>query len=261
MTTGRTALRGCMITSVLALVLVAIAVAGALVLLGDRVDFTPSPPVPDDVPPAAAAAPPAIDISAPGRTADSLADWAAPIAANTGISPAAVRAYGNAQLIAERTWPDCHLNWGTLAGIGYVETRHGTYSGKLFGGSHLDEAGVATPTIIGVPLDGSPGFAEILDTDGGKWDGDTEYDRAVGPMQFIPETFRTIGIDANGDNEPDPNQIDDAAASAAALLCMGERDLATPQGWTKAIYAYNASSDYLNKVRDAAAHYARNEHP
>ena len=259
--TNRSSLRGCLLTAALAIVMVVVVLVAALTVLSGRVDLTPNTPVPDDVPPAQAVAPPPSDITAPGRTSDALEGWAAPIAEATGISPAAVRAYGNAQLLAESLWPECHLNWGTLAGIGYVETRHGTYSGKLFGGSHLDDNGVATPTIVGIPLDGSPGFAEIRDTDNGVWDGDKEYDRAVGPMQFIPETFRTVGVDANGDGTPDPNQIDDAAASAAALLCLGGRDLATPQGWTKAIYAYNASEDYLIKVRNAAAHYALNQHP
>ena len=110
-------------------------------------------PVPADVPPAGGEAVPAIDVHAAGRTSQKLAFWAEPLAADTGISVAALEAYGNAELIAAESWPECHLRWNTLAGIGFVETRHGTYSGNLFGGSHLDENGVAVPSIIGVPLD------------------------------------------------------------------------------------------------------------
>ena len=32
-------------------------------------------------------------------------------------------------------------------------------------------------------------------------------------MQFIPETWRYYGHDASGDENPDPNNIDDAALS------------------------------------------------
>ena len=107
--------------------------------------------------------------------------------------------------------------------------------------------------------DGSPGFAEIQDTDGGALDGDPEFDRAVGPMQFIPETWHRYGVDASGDGVADPHHIDDAAASAARLLCSGGRDLATAEGWTSAIRSYNQSDEYLRDVRDAAANYALNQ--
>lgn len=87
-------------------------------------------PVPADVPPAGGEAVPAIDVHAAGRTSQKLAFWAEPLAADTGISVAALEAYGNAELIAAESWPECHLRWNTLAGIGFVETRHGTYSGN-----------------------------------------------------------------------------------------------------------------------------------
>lgn len=212
-------------------------------------------PVPDDVPPAAAVSPPNIDVHGPGRTSDLLADWAGPIAETTHISPQAVRAYANAELIARDAWPECSLHWNTLAGLGWVETRHGTYTGRIGAGAELDEAGRATPPIIGPALDGD-GFAHVPDTDGGQYDNDEEFDRAVGPMQFIPESWARFGRDANGDGYPDPQQIDDAALSAANLLCSGGRDLDTPEDWQDAILGYNQSNDYVIRVRDAAANYA-----
>ena len=220
---------------------------------------SPSPsrqPVPADVPPAAAEAPPLIDVHAPGRTSDNLAEWATPIAEQTGIDPQAVRAYGNAALIAREAWPTCNLAWNTLAGIGWVETRHGTYTGRTFDGGRLNEAGFAEPPIVGPALDGSGNFAEIRDTDAGALDGDTTYDRAVGPMQFLPGSWKIYGRDANGDGVADPQQIDDAALASANLLCANNRDLSTPEGWRDAIFSYNNSNDYVVKVRDAAANYA-----
>lgn len=216
-------------------------------------------PVPPDVPPAAAQAPPPVDVHGAGRTADLLAEWASPIAEETKIDPQALRAYANAELIARDAWPACNLHWNTLAGIGWVETRHGTYTGQFFAGAKLDPGGVATPAIIGPELNGTEGFARIDDTDGGEYDNDTTFDRAVGPMQFIPESWHRFGRDANGDGYPDPQQIDDAALSAANLLCADDRDLSVPEQWQSAILGYNRSNDYVIRVRDAAANYALNQ--
>lgn len=252
--------RGCGCAGLLvvlsAVVMVVALLAWVLSLFGSPAQFQPREPVPTDVPPAAAALPPAIDVHAPGRTADALGQWAAPIAEATGIDPQAVRAYGNAALIAAQVWPACNLSWNTLAGIGWVETRHGTYTGRAFDPGRLDAAGVADPAIVGPALDGSGSFALIRDTDGGALDGDVEFDRAVGPMQFIPGSWALFGRDANGDGVANPQQIDDAALGAANLLCANGRDLSAEAGWTDAVFSYNRSRDYLVKVRDAAANYA-----
>ncbi|CAB0594569.1 LpqU family protein [Corynebacterium diphtheriae] len=246
---------GCALGVVLAVIMVIAIVGWTLSIMSGVSPIRQLEDVPTDVPPARAEAVPQIDINAPGRTSDKLAFWADPIAEETSISSAAIRAYGNAELVAAQSWPECHLSWGTLAGLGFVETRHGTYSGHLFDSRSIDTDGNVLPPIIGVPLDGSPGFAEVKDTDSGELDGDPQFDRAVGPMQFIPESWKRYGRDANGDGVADPNNIDDAALAAANLLCDG-RDLATADGWTNAIYSYNMSNDYLVKVRNAAASYA-----
>nr|WP_081840024.1 lytic murein transglycosylase [Corynebacterium vitaeruminis] len=249
---------GCGLGIVLAFVMVVALVGWALSVLEGSSPIKQLQPLPKDVPPARGVEVSLIDVHGPGRTSDQLADWADPIAAQTGIPPAALRAYGNAELVAAQNWPSCHLAWNTLAGLGYVETHHGTYSGEIISTRAINDEGYVLPPIIGPALDGTNGFAEIRDTDGGQLDGDTTYDRAVGPMQFIPESWKLYGIDANGDGQADPNQIDDAAASAANLLCDG-RDLATPEGWTSAIRSYNMSDQYLINVRNAAASYALNQ--
>ncbi|WP_080795815.1 lytic transglycosylase domain-containing protein [Corynebacterium pacaense] len=256
MNSGASKAFGCGCGSVLAVIMVISFVGWALSFIDGGAPIRQLEPIPDDVPPARGEAVPVVDIHAPGRTSSQLDFWAQPIAADISVSAQAVAAYGNAELVAEGTWPGCHISWNTLAGIGHVETRHGTYSGKLFGGSALNADGVATPPIIGIPLDGSPGVAEIPDTDGGALDGDPDFDRAVGPMQFIPESWGRFGLDANGDGVADPNQIDDAALSAAHLLCENGGDLSTPEGWTRAVHSYNMSTKYLLDVRDAAAAFA-----
>lgn len=246
---------GAMLAVVMAIVLIISLLMWLFSVLDTPLSTKKRVPVPADVPPAAAVSPPDIDVHGPGRTSDLLEEWAAPIADGIEIAPQAVRAYGNAELIAREAWPDCNLHWNTLAGVGWVETRHGTYSGKIAAGARLDENGRAFPPIVGPALNGD-GFAHVPDTDGGEFDDDAEFDRAVGPMQFIPESWSRYGRDANGDGYADPQQIDDAALGAANLLCDGGRDLSEPEDWQDAILGYNQSNDYVIRVRDAAANYA-----
>lgn len=263
MITPRRIARGCGCVGILGAAMAVILVVALIAWLLSVFNFDTTEPkqkAPLTVPPAAAEAPPRINVHAPGRTSDQLFDWSQSIGEATNMSGQAVRAYANAALIAEEAWPHCNLTWNTLAGIGWVETRHGTYGGR-FDYSKLDGNGYPQPPIIGPQLNGD-GFAKVPDTDHGQLDGDTEFDRAVGPMQFIPESWARFGRDANGDGTPNPQQIDDAALGAANLLCNSggtPRDLATEEGWTQAIYAYNQSSDYFARVRDAAANYAMNQ--
>ena len=259
MSKGLNRATGCGCGVILAIVLVVTLVGWLLSFQSGPITRTPLQPIPDDVPPRAGAEVPAVDVNAPGRTSDKLSHWAAPLAEQTNIPEPALRAYGNAELIAAEAWPQCNLTWNTLAGIGWVETRHGTYAGSFFGSASINEEGVAEPPIIGIPLDGSPGVAEITDTDDGRWDNDTEYDRAIGPMQFIPDSWRRYGLDADGDGVPDPHQIDDASLGAANHLCENGSDLSTAEGWTEAVLSYNRSREYLIDVRDAAASYALNQ--
>src|SRR3954454_15357653 len=105
------------------------------------------------------------------------------LAAN-GIPNVALNAYRVAAARMTNSSPDCGIDWSLLAGIGRVESNHGR-----FGGASLNPDGTSTPQIKGPPLDGGQ-FAFIRDTDGGAFDGDSSVDRAVGPMQFIPSTWR-----------------------------------------------------------------------
>lgn len=211
----------------------------------------PTTPIPDDIPPLAGAALPPIDVDGPGRTATQLADWAAGVADATGISATALEAYGYAAAVMARSRPDCGITWTTIAGIAGVESRHGTHRGAVVAAD-----GTVAPAIRGIPLDGGPGVAEIPDTDGGAMDGDPVHDRAMGPLQFIPETWQRWGVDANGDGVVDPDNIDDAALTAARYLCARGGDLTTADGWRRALMAYNLSGQYLLDVRDRANTYA-----
>ncbi len=160
-----------------------------------------------------------------------------------GIPARALTAYRLAARLVSDADPACGIDWALVGAIGRVESDHARFDGNV-----LDAGGVARPGIIGIPLDGSHGTARIGDTDRGRWDRDTVYDRAVGPMQFIPGTWRVVGSDANGDGARDPQNIDDAATATAVYLCSGPGDLRSGTDLYNAIRRYNNSDSYVRTV-------------
>jgi hypothetical protein len=163
-------------------------------------------------------------------------------AARSGIPLTALRAYVRAAASLAESDPTCGLRWSLLAAIGRVESNHGRFAGRA-----LLTDGPSSSPIIGIALDGGPGVARITDSDGGAFDGDTTYDRAVGPMQFIPDTWRLVAVDGDGDGRKSPHDIDDAALAAARYLCAGS-DLRSVAGLRSAILRYNNSGDYADLV-------------
>jgi hypothetical protein len=173
---------------------------------------------------------------------DTPADAGATIpAVFIGDIPATVLdAYRHAHRMINSSQPGCHLPLELLEAIGKVETNHARHG-------LVDSAGTTLSPIIGPALDGN-GFAAIPDTDGGRWDRDTVWDHAVGPMQFIPSTWARWFADGNGDHRADPNNVYDTSLAAGRYLCAANRDLGTPQGLNEAIFSYNHSTSYRNLV-------------
>jgi len=169
---------------------------------------------------------------------------------SSAIPVRALEGYRRAASLVDSADHACHIDWALVAAIGRVESNH-----ARFGGNQLDSAGVAQPGIIGIPLDGSNGTARITDSDGGLLDRDTVYDRAVGPMQFIPSTWSVAGVDADGDGVKNPQDIADAATATAVYLCSGPGDLTAPSDLHAAIMRYNASESYVALVTSIAATY------
>jgi membrane-bound lytic murein transglycosylase B len=199
------------------------------------------------------------DRAAAGRAAagagatSTPAAWVVPAGGGATIPALTLRAYREAAAWAAGFDADCRLPWTVLAGIGRIESNHGLFGGPA---TRFSPGGAVSPRIIGPPLDGN-GVASIPDSDGGRWDGDTTWDRAVGPMQFIPTTWRTLGRDGNGDGVADPNNLFDAAVSAAGYLCLsGGGSLADPARLRQAVYGYNHSWPYVDAVLGWARLYA-----
>ncbi|MGH3899831.1 MAG: NlpC/P60 family protein [Pseudonocardiaceae bacterium] len=114
------------------------------------------------------------------------------------------------------------LHWSVLAAIGKLESNHGR------------------STLPGVRTGANPHGAK-------------------GPMQFLQSTFDAViarnPVPAGGATPPSAHNPHDAVHTAAAYLCdngaRGNRNL------NDAIFTYNHSRAYVNKVLDAARAYAR----
>jgi membrane-bound lytic murein transglycosylase B len=75
---------------------------------------------------------------------------------------------------------------------------------------------------------------------------------AEGWMQFMPSTWATYGVDANGDGIADPNNPEDAIYAAARYLSAA----GMPADTYGAIYAYNHADWYVSEVLADAGCYA-----
>lgn len=171
-----------------------------------------------------------------------------------GIPPIALNAYQRAAQVINASDPTCHMPWELIGAIGRVESNNGQ-----FGGNQLTNKGVATPGIYGPVLNGTNGMALIRDTDAGALDHDTTFDRAVGPMQFLPSTWNILAVDANGDGVRDPQNIYDASLASAVYLCSGRVDMNNIADRKAAVFRYNHSDEYVDLVlRIAAAYKAGN---
>ncbi|MFJ9101226.1 lytic transglycosylase domain-containing protein [Streptomyces sp. NPDC102405] len=172
-----------------------------------------------------------------------------PVESEAGLPATVLDAYKKAAAELQESKPGCNLPWQLLAAIGQVE------SGQARGG-RVDADGTTTSKILGPQLDGN-GFALIKDTDNGAYDGNSAYDSAVGPMQFIPSTWAWAGRDGNGDGVKDPNNVYDASLAAGHYLCRNGWDLSTDGDLNKAILSYNNSQAYLNTVLSWLEYYRK----
>jgi hypothetical protein len=171
------------------------------------------------------------------------------LAAN-GIPNVALNAYRVAATRMRHDLPSCGIDWALLAGIGREESDHGRFAGAT-----LRADGTSVPRIVGPALDGTHSQLIPAPANGMALDGDATYTHALGPMQFIPQTWARYGTDADGDGKVDIFDINDAALSAARYLCAAGGDLRTQAGQVRAVLAYNHSDQYLAQVLALAQAY------
>ncbi len=194
----------------------------------DAIEAPASVPIPGVIAPAV-----------PEGAADSVVAGAS----SDGIPSPALAAYQRGAQIINTADKSCNVPWELIAAIGRVESDHGRYNGNT-----LTAKGVSTPGIYGIALNGKNGTQAIQDTDGGQLDDDPVFDRAVGPMQFIPSTWQVVKVDADGDGKRNPQDMDDAALATSVYLCSGSDNLSTRKGQEASLFRYNHSQDYVNLV-------------
>lgn len=78
---------------------------------------------------------------------------------------------------------------------------------------------------------------------------EASYAGARGPMQFMPGTWRTYGVDGNGDGRADITNVEDAVFGAANLLASSGAAEGNIDG---ALFNYNHAQWYVNKVKQIA---------
>ncbi len=198
-----------------------------------------------------------IDINAPGRTADKMREWAEPISKSTGIPVVSLQAYGNAAEIQRQQHPP-----------------NAASRGRPSPESQVSRANTGTTVVPMSP----PTATSARRSAGSSSTAPRAIWRSVTPMAAVstatpptiapwggrssssPETWKRYGVDASGgDGVPDPDNIDDAALSAARYLCVSSgNDMTVAEGWEKAIRRYNNSMAYVLDVRDHANAYSIN---
>ncbi len=59
-------------------------------------------------------------------------------------------------------------------------------------------------------------------------------------------------IDGDSDGTADPDDLDDATATAARYLCADGNRLSSHRGWIDAVASYNHDEDYVRTVAEEA---------
>jgi hypothetical protein len=85
---------------------------------------------------------------------------------------------------------------------------------------------------------------------------ESDHGQNMGPMQFLPSTWETSGVDGNGDGAANIVDPEDAIPAAAGYLKVG----GAPQDWYMALYSYNHADWYVKKVLAVAEGYRRQAH-
>ena len=181
------------------------------------------------------------------------ASWLSDVSRQTGIGTVALEAYALASVRLAREQPKCHVGWTTLAGIGAIESGHGTN-----GGSRLRADGTTSRPILGPALDGSSGMARIPSTSSPRSgtatrDGTTPSD----PCSSSRRRGASGAPTATTTARPTPTTSSTRPTAAGRYLCASGRDMRTGEGWTQAIFSYNHSEDYVRSVVARANSYVK----
>ena len=127
------------------------------------------------------------------------------------------------QAAAAARCPSAELHWAVLAGVAAVESAHGSLGGRTV---DPNDYSIAPTPIFGPLLDGSLAGTRVVPI--GPYAGryglrtDAQYQRALGPMQFLPGTWEST-VSAHSLPGRDPHNYSDAVHASAAKLCEAAR--------------------------------------
>jgi cell wall-associated NlpC family hydrolase len=153
---------------------------------------------------------------------DDVADW-------LDIPRRAMYAYATATVTLAEERPDCHLSWVTLAGVGRTTTDHGRVEG-----GHVTDTGAMSEPLDTVEV---RDFADEVISEPG----------AAGPLQLPPSVWDRFKASPR-DEEPDIQNIDDAALTAGRALCDGGRDLSDGDDWLAGVAVVQDHPLFLHRV-------------
>jgi hypothetical protein len=127
------------------------------------------------------------------------------------------------------------------------------YARSTIPASYLSLYRSAASTCAGLPWTVLAGIGAVETGHGANVHRSTKG--AVGPMQFLPSTFASYGIDGNGDGVADIHDPADAVYSAARYLCLWGAGRGG-QALYDAVWAYNHADWYVRRVFAFANAYA-----
>jgi cell wall-associated NlpC family hydrolase len=220
------------------LAVVAVTVAGVLVLVsrGRPAQVAATAPAPGPVasapapPSSSPVPPPATDRAAvPGTGGQEFDTWVGEVARWLDIPARAMTGYAKATVRLGKEQQGCHVSWVTLAAIGKVTTDHGRK-----GGARIGDDGRATKPI---------GTVEVRDFYGRV----VSTPSATGPMQLPPALWQKWQRSAAG-GKPDVQNVDDAALATGHALCDAGRNLTLGDDWWSGVGTLQEAPLFLHRV-------------
>lgn len=172
-------------------------------------------------------------VAVPGALIFLLVASLSPLPAAPGVTGVTGAAVPGAVMAADRQASaaigsivtGCVVPVAVLLAVGQVESGNAA-------GHAISASGEVSPPIFGPPLGAALG-------------------RAMGPMQITPSTWQRWATSSTG-GTPDPQNIDDAALTAAVVLCQPPANLSDPAQLGPALFSYNHSAAYVAGVESWA---------
>lgn len=143
---------------------------------------------------------------------------------------------------------------GGVSVLNLHEKKNQVSSGSGRSGSYLDLYKQAATTCPGLSWTVLAAIGQI-ESDHGRNAGPSSAG-ALGPMQFMPATWKVYGVDGDGDGKADIMNPYDAVPGAAKYLCANGAGGGGKHLYN-AIFRYNHADWYVQKVLNLAKAYAR----